>query len=401
MNRLHYFNPGHETAVLNASPFYMPPVNQVRMRRELAYLPAWYADGDDWVWTEDPLPDDFSCMLEQNFGKMPGVIYSGNTSEAFPASVEMEVDLWGITPRAIRFFEEIAGAFGLNLRIPTWNPAYTHLCSRMISRDCLEYLIPLIPEIQPDIVPCFFEDEKLLEASLDRKVRYVVKSPFSSSGRGLLWLPEGECSQSARQILHGMIKKQSTVSVEKALDKKVDFSLQFFSDGRGNISYQGISLFHTNDKGGYEGTHLLSHKKIREYMEHFIDFCVLDTVKQHLGDFLKIHTSSIYRGNIGVDMMIYEDQGNFYLHPCVEINMRTTMGLLALRLQQRFCHDEVPGFFKLDYWKDSRNLYQKHLQMLSDYPLKIENRRVLSGYLPLCPVTESSNYWAFIFLKRE
>ena len=50
-SKIHFFNPGHETAILQGSENYTPPANVQRMIRELSYLPVWYADPEDFVFT--------------------------------------------------------------------------------------------------------------------------------------------------------------------------------------------------------------------------------------------------------------------------------------------------------------------------------------------------------------
>jgi len=46
---VHYFNPGHETAVLNASKYYQPSRMIAKMQEDLALLPVWYAELEDYV----------------------------------------------------------------------------------------------------------------------------------------------------------------------------------------------------------------------------------------------------------------------------------------------------------------------------------------------------------------
>ena len=48
--------------------------------------------------------------------------------------------------------------------------------------------------------------------------------------------------------------------------------------------------------------------------------------------FLAGRFSGRYCGYVGVDMFVYESDGGFRLAPCVEMNVRMTMGLLARRV---------------------------------------------------------------------
>lgn len=50
MNRwLYLFNPEHDMALANFTPYYRPPREIIRMGQDLSYLPLWYAEEDSWV----------------------------------------------------------------------------------------------------------------------------------------------------------------------------------------------------------------------------------------------------------------------------------------------------------------------------------------------------------------
>jgi len=54
---------------------------------------------------------------------------------------------------------------------------------------------------------------------------------------------------------------------------------------------------------------------------------------------------------MGVDMMICRTGKGFRLHPCVEINMRMNMGLVARRFFDRFVHADSEGIYRIGYFK--------------------------------------------------
>ena len=57
---------------------------------------------------------------------------------------------------------------------------------------------------------------------------------------------------------------------------------------------------------------------------------IKEKIQVVLGQWLKCK----YKGPLGVDMMIVKDYlaGEYFLHPCVEVNLRRTMGHVALSL---------------------------------------------------------------------
>ena len=54
---------------------------------------------------------------------------------------------------------------------------------------------------------------------------FILKTPYSSSGRGLLWLPERKLTTKDRTWIEGALNKQGCVSIECALDKYQDFAM--------------------------------------------------------------------------------------------------------------------------------------------------------------------------------
>lgn len=73
--RIHYFNPGHETAVLSGKFNYTPTRQVQTMFRDLACLPLWYADSKDLVWVEEyAMAEAYLSVLRRVFPQLPSVI---------------------------------------------------------------------------------------------------------------------------------------------------------------------------------------------------------------------------------------------------------------------------------------------------------------------------------------
>jgi len=397
MHLLHYFNPGHETAVLNASPYYTPAANQVKMQQDLAFLPAWYTgSSNDFVWIEDDLTTDFINSTE-SLSCLAKAVGLNDIPDKKHLLSGVEVSPWGISPQIVKFFENIGNKYELNLQLPQWKNEYTGLCSRKTSKKGLEFIIENQPEISGSIIPRFFTTIEEVENAVEsNQVKLLVKAPYSSSGRGLLWLPPGKLHRSEKQIISGILKKQSFISIEKVLNKQIDFAMLFYSDGSGNIDFTGLSLFETGQKGTYDKNIITSQENIQNKLQSFIDVSFLENTKHLLTLFLSHVFAPVYCGCIGVDMMIYTENNCFRLHPCVEINMRKTMGLLAFRMHQHFVSEDVTGYFKIDFSNKPGEILQKHNEMEKLFPAKFSNEKIQSGYLSLCPVKEDSKYWAYV-----
>lgn len=397
MNKLYYFNPGHEGAILSSSPYYMSPSNVVTMQNDLAYLSAWYADPSDFVWLQTPLPREFKEYLLTNLCPLA----EGLTEDKIGQNGKMsEVHLWGVSPQAINYFEKLNEKCDTNLKLPAWRRELRQLSSRETAKECLTYLCNHIPSVSSDIVPQFYnrlEDvECVVENSEDR---FLAKAPYSSSGRGLLWLPIGGITQTERQILQGILNKQKVVSVEKALDKKLDFAMEFILS-KETISFEGFSLFETNNKGGYMGNFIGNQRAIVDEIEALISLNWIEEVKICLTEFLKCNYQPFYTGCIGVDMMIYNSSEGYKLHPCVEINVRDNMGLLALRLSQNYLDIDSTGTFKIDFNTIEGEQLKKDTEMKTQYPPLFLAGKLQSGYLSLCPVNERTKYRAYVLVEQ-
>jgi len=230
---------------------------------------------------------------------------------------------------------------------------------------------------------------------------YIVKSPFSSSGRGLLWITGQKTGQSERQIIAGMLQRQGQVSLEKALDKCLDFSMHFDLKKDSGAEFIGYSVFYTNQKGGYEKSVLASQDIQQRLITEFIEKSLIEKVQKKITNLLNEIYLPYYEGNIGVDMLIYRSETDYKLQPCVEINMRKTMGYVALQLFKNHIDKYSQGEFVVDYFKDPVELLGRHREMQKKYPLKMAKHRICSGYLSLCPVTESTNYRAYVTVGRS
>lgn len=392
---LYYFNPGHENAILNASPYYTAPANIIKMQHDLQCLPIWYASSQDYVYSEDHLPCDFHEFIKNNIQPVATI----KTKKELDVSSTYSVHLWGISPQAIHVFKELNLSTGSLLRVPTWNQHLLDLNSRKTAQECLSLLIKDIPDISIEIIPRFFSELQNIEETVSQtKYQLLAKAPFSSSGRGLLWLPIGGLTRTERQILHGILKKQGSVSIEKILDKKVDFAMEFDIKSETEVIFEGYSVFETNNKGAYMGNYLDNQSNLESLLTSYIEPPLLNQIKQWLIKFLKTHFALYYQGCVGIDMMIYFENGYYKLHPCVEINVRDNMGLLALRISQNYMPKNTTGRFYIDFSSKENDIYNKHLQMQKEYPLVISQRKFHRGYFSLCPVSSGSKYRAYILL---
>ena len=103
------------------------------------------------------------------------------------------------------------------------------------------------------------------------------------------------------------------------------------------IRYLGLSVFETNDKGQYICNHVKSQDELLVMITRAaqLDGSVLHALASHHCSTLCQLLGQTYRGYIGIDMMVVDASSRPQLHPCVEINFRMTMGVVAMKLFER------------------------------------------------------------------
>ncbi|MDE5915106.1 MAG: hypothetical protein K2G71_00870, partial [Duncaniella sp.] len=74
---------------------------------------------------------------------------------------------------------------------------------------------------------------------------------------------------------------------------------------------------------------------IEALLADMIDFDSLMGIISRQKEILTELTATAYKGWMGVDMMVYNDGGRRRVMPCVELNLRMTMGVVALKVSER------------------------------------------------------------------
>lgn len=204
----------------------------------------------------------------------------------------------------------------------------------------------------------FCRTEAEVAALARRYGRTVIKAPWSCSGRGVRFAAGG-VGESLSGWIKNMLKSQGGVTVEPYYNKVTDFGMEFRSDGNGRVEYLGLSLFVTRH-GAYAGNLLATEARKRETLERYVPGSLLDSVRERLCDSLGRLYRGCYAGLLGVDMMVVEgaDGRSFALHPCVEINLRRTMGHVALALSPE--DDDTAATMEIE----TNNNYQLNIKSL-------------------------------------
>ena len=341
--KLLVFNPEHDLALAaNLSNFTAPHAGR-QLRADLGFIPAIWAAADDYVHVENVEDAErrFLRLTRRPFGRF--IAKEQICKHKFTA-----VDVWG-WDLAIRAF---LLRWGIDAAIM---PTATQIDDiRQLSHR--RYAMQLLDCLQmPGIIGSSCETNQI-ENIIDRLhsgEHLVVKAPWSSSGRGVRFM-EDDVNIYDNGWLRNVIVKQGSVMVEPYYNKVKDFGMEFVSDGNGSVSYIGLSLFQTSN-GAYTGNILASEEEKENLISRYIPIDLLKTVQQKICAKMGSWLKDQYTGVFGIDMMVVrrDDGDGFLLNPCVEINLRRTMGHVAISLTE--LTSGLPKLMKIEY--DS-NIYK-------------------------------------------
>lgn len=403
MAALHYFNPGHETAVLNGSPYYMLPANVKLMQEDLGFLPFCYAFAEDYILMEKTVCPYFYRRLTDLLGPLARPLTRDEILREAGNFPPLKGTPWGLSPQSLQQYRYLISRSSIQVDLPEWDDTFSRLVSRETAAVCLRSMLRMFPEQDRPICPRFRCSIPEIETFVENNRQpLLLKAPYSSSGRGLLWLDPGRLKETDKQWISGVLKKQGIVSLEPVLQKIQDFAMEFYSDGKGNICFKGYSLFSTVGKGAYSGNYLASQECIRQKLSVFVEEELLDEVRDTLVYLLGEVYGQLYEGYLGVDMMVYQNaDGIPALHPCIEINMRHTMGVVALFIREKMLNSSSAGLFTVRYHTGVGEALSFHRNMEAEHPLVCSGGKIRSGYLSLCPVSDATRYTATIHVEEE
>jgi hypothetical protein len=200
--------------------------------------------------------------------------------------------------------------------------------------------------------------------------------------------------------ISGAIDKQGEVSIEPLLGRKLDFALEYRSKG-GEVVFDSISVFKTMDGGAYVGNMLNTQSELRKIIESHMYEGEFDRIVEAQIDVLKQVYAPYYEGYIGIDMMIYMcDSSSVGVYPCVEVNMRRTMGSVSADLYKKYVVEGSTGYYSIiAFGKDGEALDYYNQNKLK--PVEIENGRIKSGVLIITPVSSETKFVAQMNVIRN
>ncbi len=306
---------------------YFPPRNIARMEADLSLLPLWWADeGDAIIVSEDADIPPHSSLFFTTWSE-------GYDSLCQRAGHEFVPSPWGWS----KAMAEKLRRYGVPERyLPS--DEYIADVRAFASREfAVRYITELLEVadkegwghslIGRDM--CFVTGENFNVSQLS-----IVKSPWSSSGRGV-FVANAPLSPSDMQRCKKFLSAQGGFVLDRFYDKALDFAMEFELRSDGTVIFLGYSVFEAADGGRYGGNVVADQSVLRER----INLALLDSPADMVDRLIEYNCNSLakymggrYTGVVGIDMLV--DKSGL-VHPCIEINVRMNMGVLAMKLYER------------------------------------------------------------------
>lgn len=400
---VYYFNPTCELAVANGSFSYMPPLLLQEMEGNLSMLPFIFGTSIDYVLTDQLPTPDFILKLQDSGFVLPNfVIFS--ELEVLPDHALKSIQPWGWSPSVhfkLKSLKEKCTDEFKESPVFDWKNEHRLIYER---KSSLEFLKKITSNASPE----WFISNSLIgeivyscneiEDKVQKLGKIVLKSPMSSSGRGIQIIRQPKLNEANKQWISGILKQQKYLIAEPFLEKFMDLSFQFQVFSKTSIEYVGYSIFETNTNGQYRGTVINPDLEVilPEFNVGKIKEMIESSAQMILEELRDSVYSNSYQGYLGVDSMLFKEDGKVRIQPVIEINSRMNMGILTMLLEKNI-HPEATGKFELFYGRQG-DFYDFSTQQFENKPIVLKDGKLYSGFLPLVEPTPDKKFGAYVDL---
>ena len=420
MKQILLFNPEHDLALANGDRHFIAPRNIREMAHDLADI-------------------------------MEAILPSSDSESSFISPLASAHPVpWGWDPAVVEQFKRM----GITAQELPTDDALAAL-SRRSERITAHQILCNFRKAHTDNA---FVGESLVARTFDeiadfaeRHQHILLKAPLSGSGKGLRHVNKeglplspsgGGTPESSEQSEGGMlslssslkkveswanalIRRHGYLTAEPYYNKVQDFAMEFIADATG-CHFIGYSYFITDGHGRYIASRLMSDAKAEDLLCTYVPRKALHKIRQ----WMILHHTDIIPSEwdttrhplpFGIDMMIVRESqqstvnsqqstvnhpdsnsefriqnSKFKIHPCVEINLRMNMGIIAHEIYRHHLTPDAEGMFRIARFPDNASLRAFHDEQTSLHPTTYRDNRLASGYKAITPINTGTTHLAYI-----
>ena len=423
MDQITIFNPEHDMALANGDRHFIAPRNIREMSRDLTPLMDVIDDEEILVWgwdyavkvqllrmgvTETMLPTDASLIALRKYSERQS---AHHLLHAFHAA----------HPDGPYAGESILAHCIDDI------PIYAARHGHIILKDPLSSSGKGLRHVN-------FNENNDVNENTDEKGASVATTGGLSSQRSTACCNESHCldgkstsSSTFKKVenwANALIRRHGYLTAEPYYDKVQDFAMEFCIRDR-QCHFIGYSLFTTNRHGRYESNLLMTTSEIENELTQYIPHSTLHEVRNwiishHDHIIPKEWDTTKFPLYFGIDMMVVKNGRQFtidnsqltikdseirnreseiVLHPCVEINLRLNMGIIAHEVHRKLLAPNTKGTFHITSFtsgEEAEQFYKEHTEL---HPATYNEGRIVSGYHPLTPIHPYTRHHAYIICR--
>ncbi len=328
---VYIFNPDNDLALAHEAMMsrrglpravYTPKPRAEQLARSLALLPAWYAAPDSSVLA--PVGSDVEGLQQWLNRHLDGITVTDRVPRE-PATLRP----WGWSNTLI---SKLLSQGASPLSIPSNTQRLAQLSSRQLTMTVHERLAAALGHTLCPMPTVLSSLDEVKHFITSHQSGCYFKKLWSGSGRGIYHTREASATRELLQWTGGEIARCGAVMGEPTFERIMDMAVEFeCRDGK--VTIAGYSIFHVDSHDRWQGNIVDKKDNLHERITtRYGDF---DKVVAALSGIIADIVPVDYNGHLGVDMLLFREGENIGIDPCVEVNMRCTMGLVAAMLGER------------------------------------------------------------------
>ncbi|MGC4015012.1 MAG: DUF455 family protein [Luteolibacter sp.] len=336
---LAWFNPDAESHTMAAASRlrYDPNKHAVALDEDLEILTLAWCRKDDIAVMRRPPGAEHLANLKAAGLEIPEIISQAELGTLKDRKLG-GLRPWAWSPDAAELFKGLASNIASGIPYP-WREPLPSICFSKELGVRLEERLDIPEEKRGRLVNDPASAEIAVLAIHAAGHAALLKAAYSCAGRGHFRIDPGKLDDSARAWIRQALEKHRAIVIETWLQRVLDFSAIYEIEPEGRVRLTGMTVMENDSAGRFTGTRVawkwgsmldpecaaffFGPAKGMEWYETRIPEILPDLLPG-------------YRGPVGIDSMIHRlPDGSLALRPVVEVNVRMTMGRVALELQKR------------------------------------------------------------------